>query len=164
MNAPRRTARASFASLLTLLPSSIVAILAPAAWAAWLPANLQISPDVVTHLRSASVADGNGGEIVVFEEDSSRDHRSLRCPVALDGSLPWGSDGEPICQAAGNQRLPVIATDRRGRRDHRLAGPTFGRQRHLRTADQCCRVCLQWAADGVVVRGREQSDLSEDRE
>src|SRR5947207_394393 len=114
MNAHRRTTPASLAASLTLMLSFLSATLAPAVWAAWPPANLQVSPDVVAHLHSASAPDGSGGEIVVFEEDYRGTTDLFAIHVASDGTLPWGSGGKPICQAAGSQRLAVIVSDGAG--------------------------------------------------
>jgi flagellar hook capping protein FlgD len=120
--------------------------------AVWLPTNLKVSADVLTHARSTSVSDGAGGQIMVFEEDYRGNVDLYVQRINSSGSRLWGSsNGVALCTAAGNQRFPAIVADGAGGAIIAWQDPRGGATSDIYVQRVSASGNPQWTANGIAL-------------
>ena len=61
-----------------------------------------------------SISDDNGGTFLVWRDEASSDYDILAQWIDARGNKRWGNDGILVCQNAGDQTFPVLASDGNG--------------------------------------------------
>lgn len=123
-----------------------------AEWTASTLVNTPTSSTVNDRQYPASISDGAGGVIIVWEEHTGG-------PTGIDivaqridasGTLRWGNMGVTVCSAMGDQRVPTLASD-----DSGGAIITWYDGRGVDTDIYAQRVdangFVRWSTDGVVL-------------
>ena len=113
-------------------------------------------------LDPAIIADGNGGAIITWADQSGWDDKNDIYAQRIDanGNVLWAADGVVICTASGNQTDPQLVSDGSGGaiitwEDHRTSGINGI---HAQRIDANGNVL--WTTNGIVVGNNNQSQYN----
>lgn len=130
----------------------VLALMAPAAHAAWpeVPTGLVVSNAFSDQHLPAMIADGQGGAMVVWSDLRTGQYDIRAQRISPAGHALWQADGVVVCDATGQQILPVLVADGTGGaiiawEDDRGGMADVYAQRIDANGER------QWAANGVAL-------------
>jgi hypothetical protein len=95
--------------LALLLPRPAVAV-----WPTDPGVNVPLCSAGGAQFRPVSVSDGEGGAIVIWEDNRSGNQDLYAQRISADGAVLWTLDGVALCTATGDQWYPKIVSDSAG--------------------------------------------------
>jgi len=126
-------------------------LLLPAVAFGWPAGNALVASDHLDRTRPASISDGVGGAIIVWEEEYRGATNIFAQHLDAAGAPLWGQGGIVVCSATGSEHFPAISSDGSGGaliawQDYRAAATS-----NIYAQRIASNGSISWAQNGVAV-------------